>query len=516
MLNHPIGCDCGIHGRPSLFQMAEKRKVFQENKKLLSKAEKSKIAGNLELVKGKALIQHTAGKNLIADACQHYLAALGSLNQVEQHLMNNSFSGEGNTGTSSSNSENNTESTLLEQWTSLSISVYLNLSLAGLLCEDYNSGLRSAEKALSLDCKNTKALYRCAKCYIGLGKDQDALSTLDKALSISPKNKDVRKEKKRLFQVIQKKKKKEIFEKETRDGLARLALKKQRADKGDVMEDSVKSKAGRQSKETGYWENELAKDVNAKKEKEKAAAENKRKRLAAAAMENTSETIHQMVERLQPTACGLKNGGLGPCKPQKKEEQVGGGKYYMWGQTKNIVHVLIALPKNIKSSDISVSIKRTFCEVGYKSDVADAIVVVLSLPLTRPARADESTWMIEHKGMVHVELVKEMFGEWWENVTPKHPSIDVALCDDGEVLMVDVPEQQKAVYDRAMFEEMQKTPEQRDAEMKKVAMMDEWRKTKRNDHFETQSTTTRNPRKKELYEHLKNQFPHVNIQVKGK
>ncbi len=58
----------------------------------------------MELVKGKALIQHTAGKNLIADACQHYLAALGSLNQVEQHLMNNSFSGEGNTGTSSSNS----------------------------------------------------------------------------------------------------------------------------------------------------------------------------------------------------------------------------------------------------------------------------------------------------------------------------------------------------------------------------------------------------------------------------
>ena len=511
--------------------MAAKRKAFRETTEFLTQATSSKTAGNLELLKGKALAQHTAGKTLLADACQHYLEALRYLNQVEERLINH---------TTQVDDDGSTNDNILEQWTTLSISVYLNLSLAGLLCKDYNSGLRSAEKVLTLDNGNTKAWYRSAKCLVGLGEQDKAVAALDRALSISPKNKDVRQEKNRLLAAINKARTKASFDKETREGLARLALQKtaqQRSNnRTNTAMDTTQTMEATDTTDTtdttgaakGHWEKKLGKDIQDNKEKQETQARKKRERALDVAMEEVVESIHAMVARVKPTACGLKNGGLGPCALPTTTAAMAGlqgqGKptYYMWGQTTEAVHVLLVVPKQLKASGMVVTLKREVCEIGYRlqssgaSTSTSVVVVVLALKLTRPTRVDESTWMFEHTGLVHVELAKEKTGEWWENVTPTHPTIDIALCDGGDLLMVDVPEQQKAAYDRAMFEEMQKTPAQRDDEMKKVAMMDDWRKTRRKDNLETQSTTTKNPHKKQLYEHLKQQFPSVNIQVKGK
>ena len=511
----PVGCACSNHG-PSLFEMAAKRKQYQKTKMLVAKAEQSKSAGNLDLIKSKALIKHTVGKSLIADACEHYLAALGHLNEIEEALINDTG---GNSETDGSSND-----TLLEQWTSLSVSVYLNLSLAGLLCEDYSSGLRSANKVLSLDPTNTKALYRSAKCHRGLDQFEDALLLLDRALQTSPKNKNVRQEKQSILTLLKKKKRKEIFARETAAGLAKLALNKEGKKKGN---------ASPSIKEPGHWERTLTKDIQDKKEKrikqnkQDAAARKKQESVGtpssaadSVTMEDQVETIHQMVSRLKPTACGLNNGGLGPCTRAATATATatassGAGTYYMWGQTTDLVHVLIVVPKQLKSSQMTITMKRNVCNVQYTTKNANT-VDVLCLPLTRPTRVDDSAWVFEHKGLLHIELAKEKIDEWWENVTPAHPTIDVALCDSGGLLMADVPTQQKAAYDRAMYEEMQKSSEQREEEMKRVAMMDEWKKTRRKENKETEGTTSRNPKKKELYEHLKAQFPDVNIQVKGK
>lgn len=56
--------------------------------------------------------------------------------------------------------------------------------------------------------------------------------------------------------------------------------------------------------------------------------------------------------------------------------------------------------------------------------------------------------LFETNGLIHIELMKERKSLWWENVSPLHPTIDVALCDDGDLLMVDVPNEQRAEYDR--------------------------------------------------------------------
>jgi tetratricopeptide (TPR) repeat protein len=483
---HPKGCKCSVHG-PSLFEMAAKRKAFKTACNLLEQAEQAKQTGNLDLLKGKALVKHTAGKTLLGDACQHYVQAIRHLNAVEDYMVSHS-------DVVDTDAESAGEDVIHERWKKLSVSIYLNLSLAGLLCEDFESGLRSAEKVLSFDSTNTKAMYRLAKCFIGQKKDDKALHCLEQALVVSPKSKDVRKTKKILLARMEKKRAKEAFEKETHDGLARLARKKQ---------EMMKAK---ETNETAERSNAIA--IVKEKEKERRRKEvEKDKRLAT--IRNQIETIHEIIARIQPTSCNFNNGGIGPCAQD--------GMQYVWGQSTEIVHVLLVVPKMLSGKNISVTIRRNSLTVMKKrtEQPEEDEIELLCIELSNASRVDDSTWMIEAPGLLHVELGKEQKEKWWTNVSPSHPSIDVALCDGGDLLMADVPQAQRATYDRAMYEEMQKSPEQRDQELEHVKMMDEWKEERRKDNVETMATTARNANKKELYEHLKTQFPDVNIQVKG-
>ena len=497
----PPGCKCSNHG-DSLFQMHAKRTAYKSSQAILDQAETSKNAGNLELIKGRTLIKHTAGKTLIGDACQRYLEALGHLNQIEDSMINNEDA-------------TSINDTIMERWTKLSISVYLNLSLCGLLCEDYDSGLRSAEKVLSFDETNAKALYRSAKCYIGQKNNSKALVKLNQALAITPKNKDIRKEKKKLIGLIEKLQRKNQFEQDTKDGLARLAQQKQQQ-KQDV--DSLNS----QNAIDEY--NNMNQRYQSKKEKEKQEKEiaalhdknmllKQEKKQTDASLLLQKETIHEMIHRIKPTSCGFKNGGVGPCTKINID--------YIWGQTLNEIHVLFVVPKQIKASNMTIQIQRKAIVATYKdqnsSDQNREIEVeILSFSLSAPICVDDSTWMFETNGLIHIELMKARKSLWWENVSPLHPTIDVALCDDGDLLMVDVPNEQRAEYDRAMFNEMKKSKDQRNEEMGNVKMMDEWKKERRKDNKETKEVTAKNQNKKEMYDMLKSQFPDVNIQVKGK
>ena len=502
----PPGCKCSNHG-DSLFQMHAKRTAYKSSQAILDQAETSKNAGNLELIKGRTLIKHTAGKTLIGDACQRYLEALGHLNQIEDSMINNEDA-------------TSINDTIMERWTKLSISVYLNLSLCGLLCEDYDSGLRSAEKVLSFDETNAKALYRCAKCYIGQKNNSKALVKLNQALAITPKNKDIRKEKKKLIGLIEKLQRKNQFEQDTKDGLARLAQQKQQQ-KQDV--DSLNSQNAIDEYNNMNQRYQLKKEKE-KQEKEIAALHDKNmllkqeKKQTDASLLLQKETIHEMIHRIKPTSCGFKNGGVGPCTKINID--------YIWGQTLNEIHVLFVVPKQIKASNMTIQIQRKAIVATYKDQTKTSTkssdqnreieVEILSFSLSAPICVDDSTWMFETNGLIHIELMKERKSLWWENVSPLHPTIDVALCDDGDLLMVDVPNEQRAEYDRAMFNEMKKSKDQRNEEMGNVKMLDEWKKERRKDNKETKEVTAKNQNKKEMYDMLKSQFPDVNIQVKGK
>ena len=475
--------------------MATRRKALKNIQTQLKKAEEFKTKGNFELIKGKALIQHTAGKSILTDACQLYVKALECLNVVEEYLVS---------GVQETSGASNDE--IMQRWTSLSVSLYLNLSLAGLLCEDYNSGLRSAEKVLTMDENNTKALYRKAKCFIGQGKHADALETLDTALAISPKSKDVRREKKKLMEMMEKKRKKEEFERETRKGLERVERKKE--------------------------EQSLVERTEAAKQAAKRAAKQAAKRAAEHVVAVSKETIHEMIARVSPTNCGLLNGGTGPCSEEveveveveeeekvEQAEKVGGvankkktsktREEYVWGQTKEAVHVLLAIDKSYKTSNINVSFKRTSLGLTLNSGSR-----VLVCPLSMPVRVDDCTWMFEQAGMLHLELSKETSGVWWSNLTPGHSEIDISLCDDGDMLMADVPSSERSTYQRAMVEEMEKTSEEREKGEREARMVEEWREQRRRDNMETRTTMSVDENKRFMYERLKEQFPDVNIQLK--
>ena len=62
--------------------------------------------------------------------------------------------------------------------------IYLNLSAAHLVDRDYRRAEKFARKALELDAKNMKGMYRLAKALIGNGEPENAIHVLQEALDI--------------------------------------------------------------------------------------------------------------------------------------------------------------------------------------------------------------------------------------------------------------------------------------------------------------------------------------------
>ena len=390
---------------------------------LLDNASREKQLGNLELLKGKVLAKHTAGTRLLADACQHYITALGFLADAKSHI--------------------DADNAMLTAWHDISVSIYLNLSLVGLLMDSFDSALRSADKArellesghLDAPKRLAKALFRSARAKIGLGQSEEAEVDLVKSLEISKKNKEAR----RLLASL-------------RQDLAQARTK----------------------------------DLD-------------------------SMSFPDLLAHAKMSGMYLKNGGKGP------------SGNYVFGQTLEVAHLLVRVPMAQRARDVNCDIHRTAATVSVKQAACgnkngegemdggerEDFTLLVSGDFVCPVSVDDSYWMLETAGILHVELVKET-PAWWSSVFVGHPEINTEKCESPPLFIADVPPRQRAEFDRAMHHEMQKTDKEReeDREFERI------REERRMNAAITEATTTSNSDKRALYEHLSNLAPGVDIVLK--
>ena len=71
---------------------------------------------------------------------------------------------------------------------------YANRSAALMMVEDFNKALDDARHAFTLDSSFVKAYLRAAKCYIATGQTIFAMTTLQTAENLEPKNKSIQQE----------------------------------------------------------------------------------------------------------------------------------------------------------------------------------------------------------------------------------------------------------------------------------------------------------------------------------
>eukprot|EP00943_MAST-04B_sp_MAST-4B-sp1_P008389 g8389.t1 len=165
----------------------------------LSKAEGMKAKGNADLMRGKILVGHTAGDDLLASACKWYAQAL------EIIPLNRPIEGLGDD--------------CAERKKTLHISLLLNLALASICCKEWDTVLNCTNTILKIDPDNTKGLYRSARAHFEMGDHDSAKRCISKAENLAPKNKDIQKLSKKIGEVWRKQIRAAIHSRETREGI---------------------------------------------------------------------------------------------------------------------------------------------------------------------------------------------------------------------------------------------------------------------------------------------------------
>ena len=72
----------------------------------------------------------------------------------------------------------------------MQLAAHLNLAASFLKMKEYRNAIESCEKALGLEPKSEKGLFRLGQAYFGLGQEKEAIETFAKVLEVNPANKD--------------------------------------------------------------------------------------------------------------------------------------------------------------------------------------------------------------------------------------------------------------------------------------------------------------------------------------
>jgi len=72
----------------------------------------------------------------------------------------------------------------------LQLAAHLNLAVAYLKLKEYKSAQESCEKALALEPKNEKGLFRLGQAFYGMGEEEKAINEFNQVLEVNPSNKD--------------------------------------------------------------------------------------------------------------------------------------------------------------------------------------------------------------------------------------------------------------------------------------------------------------------------------------
>lgn len=188
---------------------------------------------------------------------------------------------------------------------------------------------------------------------------------------------------------------------------------------------------------------------------------------------------------------------------------------YAWGQDLQYIHSFLQLPESVKGRDIIVcTLHRTSMEICNATGE-----LVFGKDFFYPITVDDSTWQLEDKGIFHGILLKEHGSrektpgfEWWPSPFIGEPTISVESCHVGTD-MRDLPAFTKKEMEKAMWEERQKTSEERaaDEEQRQIEAQMAAEKARIDASVEKAMS---NPQKKAIYEMMQEKFPDLPVEFR--